>query len=241
MTDSGSASPFTRRGFVIAALAVAVLALCAVAAVLANLLGGADRDAAAPPAGPASSDAVPAAAASICGLPGYQPTGSLTEAPATKWVLFGRFAVPDSRNQYGPGTINPDGLRTCYAHNPTGVLYAAANLTGMSTDSTLRSDVIRAMVASGPGQEAALAGAQTEAEPSAVTFQVAAFRVTSYTGDRATVDLVLRASNGAYLSFVEDWVWQDGDWKIVYSNDGSTRFPPQQIASLGGYIPWAGA
>lgn len=71
--------------------------------------------------------------------------------------------------------------------------------------------------------------------------QVAGFQVVSYTGGLASVDLVFRTSAGALVSQVVDLVWEQGDWKVRYSDTGGFLSPAHTIDSLVGYIPWSGA
>ena len=241
MSDqSNQQNPFTTRRFIVAVVAVGIIAICAVIVIVSNLTGGGKASpttaANTPSAGPVDADP------SACGLSGATNSGTLSEAPKTVWVLFGRFAVPNDPKSFGPGHIASNGVRTCYAHNQTGVLYATANLIGMGTDKTIAVDVIKAMVEPGPGRDAAIAAAQTSAGGSAtLTFQVAGFKINSYDGRNASIDIALHSSDNSYVSLVYDWEWKDGDWKGILTSAGQPRVAPAQISSLGGYIPWAGA
>ena len=49
--------------------------------------------------------------------------------------------------------------------------------------------------------------------------QIAGFRLLSYTGDKATVEVVAAADDGSektYITSSADMVWQDGDWRFVF-------------------------
>jgi hypothetical protein len=192
------------------------------------------------PASPSAS-ALPDGAASVCGLPGYEETSSLDTAPTTTWKLVGTVAVPDDPQGAGPGRTDSAGLRTCYSHTAKGALYAVVNYMGESTDGRLRTQLAE-LVARGPGKEAV---AKTLASPSSSSsgrIQVSGFKITAYSASEATVDVAaaVTSKGGALVSFPIVMRWEDGDWKIELSDDGTFPLDPSQIQSLGGYIPWAG-
>lgn len=246
MSDqSTQQNPFTTRRFIVAVIVVGIIAICAVIVIISNLSGG-NASQSPTPASTHPAASTPAAATdpdpSTCGLGGATNSGTLSEAPKTAWVLFGRFAVPNDPKSFGPGHIVSNGVRTCYAHNPTGVLYATANLIGMGTDRTIAVEVIKAMVEPGAGRDAAIAAAQgSTGGNGTLTFQVAGFKINSYDGQTASIDIALHSSDNSFVSLVYDWQWKDGDWKGVLTSAGQPRVAPAQVSNLGGYIPWAGA
>ena len=63
-----------------------------------------------------------AASTSICGLPDG-PQAVPHTAPSAEWKLEDAFAYPTS-TQFGPGREQGN-VHSCYAHNPTGALFAA--------------------------------------------------------------------------------------------------------------------
>ena len=183
---------------------------------------------------------VEAVQASTCGLPGLDPAGTtLTAAPATVWTTVGTMAAPSAKG-VGPGRTSGDGLRFCYAHTAAGALFAVANLWAMGTDSRLTVPVLQQQTVPGPGRTAALAAGTPQAN-TGLSAQIAGFKVTSYTGRAATVDIAFQLNTGQLVSFPAPVQWDGGDWKAVLADDGTPVFRPSTLLGLAGYVPWAGA
>lgn len=234
-------NPFTSRRFILAAVVVGVILLCAVVLVVGTVVGGQAK----PTAGPApSSTATPSSAAdadpSVCGLKGYEATSSLDDAPRSKWELVGTIAAPTDPKGAGPGKIDSDGFRSCYAHTATGALYSAANFVALGSDATTRAK-LPSLVAPGPGRDAAEAQSTQSSESAGYRAQIAGFKIDSYDGKNATVDLALNYSTGQLVSLVLKLTWVEGDWKLVADNSGNLPIAPAPLQSLGGYTPWSGA
>lgn len=234
-------NPFTSRRFILAAVVVGVILLCAVVLVVGTVVGGQAK----PTAGPApSSTATPSSAAdadpSVCGLKGYEATSSLDDAPKSKWELVGTIAAPTDPRGAGPGKIDSDGFRSCYAHTATGALYSAANFVALGSDATTRAK-LPSLVAPGPGRDAAEAQSTQSSDSAGYRAQIAGFKIDSYDGKNATVDLALNYSTGQLVSLVLKLTWVEGDWKLVADNSGNLPIAPAPLQSLGGYTPWSGA
>jgi hypothetical protein len=230
-------SPFTSRGFITAAIIVGVIVLAAVIVLVTTLTSPHD-----PIAQPTSTPSSPVASGtdkSVCGLPGFETQSSLTDAPKTKWELVGTVAAPTDPKGAGPGKVESDGFRSCFAHTATGALYAAVNFLALGTDGTLRPRLTE-LVANGPGKDA-IANSNAAGSSSSARAQVAGFKIDTYDSKSATVDLVLNYSTGSLVSLPVKLVWEDGDWKLVLTDTGELPLKPAQLQSLGGYIPWAGA
>lgn len=225
------------RGFLAGAALVAVLVVAGIAVCLGAIFAGPHSTG---PAAAGTGAAGPVAGGSICGLPGMDHAGAtLTTAPAARWSTVGTMAAPSSKVA-GPGRVQADGLRSCYAHTVAGALFAVANFWATGSDPRLYRQIIEQNVAAGPGRAKALAepGAPSNTGMSA---QIAAFTVRSYRPDSATVDVALQASTGQQISFPVPVVWQDGDWRVQLADDGSNVFRPTILPSLASYTPWAGA
>ena len=241
-TESTTESnPFTKPGFIIAA--VLVVALLAAGIVIFLLpKGQSDAQPASPTLGtgstPAASASASAAGSSVCGLPTSTET-SLGAAPETKWELVGTMAAP-ADPQIGPGKTDAHGIRSCFAHTPKGALYAAVNLWALGSDPSKERAIAEQLAAKGPGREAGMKAPQTQAPASAVKIQIAGFNV-SYTANQAVVDLAFKADNGALASVRTTLLWQDGDWKGVVADNGAPLEEPRQVRDLSGFIPWSGA
>jgi hypothetical protein len=241
-TESTTESnPFTKPGFIIAAvLVVALLAAGIVIFLLPKGQSDAQPASPTPETGstPAASPSASAAGSSVCGLPTSTET-SLGAAPETKWELVGTMAAPTDP-QIGPGKTDAQGIRSCFAHTPKGALYAAVNLWALGSDPSKEHAIAEQLAAKGPGREAGMKAPRTQAPASAVKIQIAGFNV-SYTANQAVVDLAFKADNGALASVRTTLLWQDGDWKGVVADNGAPLEEPRQVRDLSGFIPWSGA
>ena len=167
-------------------------------------------------------------------------TGTVATAPAATWALVGTTAAPSIKGQ-GPGKVEEDGYRSCYARTPTGALLAAANYTALGSYGPLRKKFYEEATVPGPGRDALLRKPITGAGGGGARIQIAGFRVLRYDGKQADVDIAFRTSSGAVGGMVLNVAWSGGDWKIRVADDGSELSPVVQLPNLTGYVPWAGA
>lgn len=240
MSDTESRSPFTSRGFIFGAIIFGVLVLAAILLAVTSLGGGGGQSAPATTPTPttAATSEADADAASVCGLPGYEESGTLTSAPAAEWSIVGTMAAPSS-DTAGPGVIADDGLRSCYAHTVEGAAFAVANIWAMGTDGRISDLVTESLTVPGPGRDAALARETTQSNTGLST-QIVGVKVLSYDGTNATVDTAFQISDGRLISFPYALRWVEGDWKLVLTDDGLPTFRPVALQSLGGYLAWSG-
>lgn len=247
-SDASEQNPYTRPGFVVAALAVAVVLILAAVLGYRTLTGPEEEERTAPPTATAPSTSTaptetPSVAGvdSVCGLEAVELDGTLTAAPAdTEWELVGTTAAP-SVEDHGPGVVEANGFRSCFAHTPAGALLAAANVAAMGSDPDLASSVAQNLFAKGPGRDVALSTTPPGNAGGGVRVQIAGFRILNYAGTEASIDLALRGSNGVLGAQVFDLVWEDGDWKIQIAPDGQLPTDLAVLPDLTGYILWAGA
>lgn len=170
-----------------------------------------------------------------------QLSGTLTTAPDTTWVLVGTMAAPNVEDA-GPAVVDEDGYRHCYARTPTGALVAAANLVAMGSIPELADRLAEDGMMPGPLRDRALASPEPgSGSPS--NSQLRGFRLVSYDGDSAVVDLGVQAANGGYGSIMVTLIWHEGDWRYGVRGEGADQelsvtisWPP----SLAGYLRWAG-
>lgn len=237
--------PFRQRGFIAAAAVLALLVLVGVVITVLTVLDD-DSPAAREPVSPSSS-AEPTETstdpdASRCGLSGLEKSGTLTEPPAdVTWELVGTIALPSTVGS-GPGEASKSGVRYCYAHTPTGALLMAANIFAWNKAADPES-VLATSIASGPGHDAARALLREQSSGNAEDtsrFQISGFRLLSYTGAAAVVDLVLQGSDGQLVSMPIELAWEGGDWRLRLTASG-TLFNGQSLPDLTGYFPWSGA
>lgn len=228
------------KTFMAAVGIVGAIVALGVALSIANLV---DDDPVAPQASSSPSSSTPpetasTESASMCGLTDVQETGTVNLAPAAEWALVGTTAAPAIKGQ-GPGKVETDGFRSCYARTPTGALLAASNLTAMGSTPDLGKRATKDLTVPGPGRDVALA-APSGSSSSSVRIQIAAFRLLRYDGKTADVDMALRTSTGAIGAQVFNLRWHDGDWKVVLADSGDLKTPLAQIPSLSGYVLWSG-
>ncbi|WP_052436969.1 hypothetical protein [Georgenia sp. SUBG003] len=155
---------------------------------------------------------------------------------------MGTVAAPSVEGM-GPGE-DDDGLRTCYARTPTGAVLAAANVAAMGSSPELVGRMTEEMTAEGPGRDAALDHLEADGAPEipgGVRYQIRGFRLLDYTGTEASVDVALGVDGGLTGSFVLDLRWEDGDWKVVLTDDGGLGSLPAPVPDLTGYTLWSGA
>ncbi|WP_211878337.1 hypothetical protein [Pseudarthrobacter albicanus] len=240
-------SPFTRPGFIISA--ALVIAMIAAVVVIFFLPKG---DGTAQPAPSSSSDNVSAAPTksgdatgkSICGLPSTSET-ALGSTPKSTWTLIGKMAAPTDPKTFGPGVTDEDGFRSCFAHSPTGALYAAANLValGSSGDPKLNQKMTDRLLMPGPGRDIAMADSRTmpSSGSSNTSVQFRGFVIKSYSRSAANVDIAFQTSAGVLGHAVLPMEWADGDWKLAIADSGRLINDITALSDLSGFIPWSGA
>lgn len=246
-TESTTESnPFTKPGFIIAA--ALVVALIAATLVIFLLPKGQDNAQPAPAASPDSASAAPTKSAdavgkSICGLPSSTET-TLGTAPKTKWELVGKMAAPTDPKTFGPGLTNGDGFRSCFAQNPTGALFAAANVIALGSSTTLdKVQLAEDYLVPGSGRDAAIADTKAKApstSSSGGTPQFQGFLIKSFTPAEADVDVAFQLPTGQYAHTVLSLRWVDGDWKVKAADDGQIFNAVAQLSDLSGFILWTG-
>ncbi|UOD83459.1 hypothetical protein [Paenarthrobacter ureafaciens] len=230
-------NPLTKPKFIISAVVVAIIvALGIILALIPKGGGTPTADPTTTGTSTASAQPTATAAASICGLPAGSQTKPATTPTDTKWELIGKIAAPTAPKQYGPGKTAANGLRSCFAHSPTGALYAAANVTVLSATGKARL-VYEQLAVPSPERDALLNQPQPQ-ETSSVTAQIAGFQIRSYEADRAVIVIAAKGSNGALVSVPVPLQWHGGDWKVVVPATGSTG--GGQISDLSGYVTWSG-
>ncbi|PPF72632.1 hypothetical protein [Pseudoclavibacter sp. Z016] len=250
--EENTSSPFTRPGFIVAAIVVAIVLTLGITLTVVGAFSRNEDDAVAEPTStsdqpsdttqppsPSAPEAVePDGGGSVCGLPGEELSGTLSEAPATEWAYQGVIPYPTS-TEHGPGETGPSGVRTCFQHTPAGALFMAANAMSQGSDATTATEWIEASLSQGPYREQLLSEAGAGAASSNIRVNVAGYKILSYDGASATVDLAARISSSGentVVSSIYYLVWEDGDWKIDASNIAPMNITP--IPDVAGYTAW---
>ena len=187
------------------------------------------------PAGPASGDV-----GRGCGLP-VGDQGVPVEAPVVDgWEVNRRVVVPRS-SAYGPGKQDRDGFRRCFAHSPTGAVFAAYNVIAAMADQHQALATVGKLMLPGPETDALLKQLRKEtAGESSNPIQIAGFRVLDATPDRATVLLAMPVET-AYMTATFTLVWHVDDWRLVPPPPGSALGAPYaQQRDLSGFVSWSG-
>ena len=239
-SEDSEKSPFTRPGFIAAAIVVALIVVCAIILVIVNLSRGNPEPA--PSTSEPSSTTAPSTPAasgdeSVCGLGGVELSGTVTAAPETTWKYQDVLAYPSSATA-GPGATDPSGYRYCFARTPEGALFAAGNMAMMSFDNSIRSTWLPYVLSKGQYHDTLLSAALGASESNLRT-NIAGFRVLSYDGERALVDIAFQTTGSGQIvtgSFAVHLVWSEGDWKIDASMSNPTNIA--QLPNLAGYTSW---
>jgi hypothetical protein len=235
--------PWTRPGFVVAALLVALIV---VAGLVVALWPSPNRHPAADPPAPSPGAANTNPGANPTGEPGNPlPTTVPTVAPPdVTWQLVHQVALPVSRSA-GP-TLVTDTTASGYAHTPVGALVAAAQISSRSALHNGRAmweaTLTRQFVPSAD-RDTLLAALRTQpdtpADPGELS-QLSGFRFISYTPDTAVVGLVDRTpgATAAYYITTLTLLWHDGDWRMVAPPGGSWTAASQKLTDQTGVVVW---
>ena len=177
--NTGASKKLIGSAVVVAAIVVLGLVLS-----LTNIFGG-ETEPTANPSAPSPSTATATATqtaqneASVCGLEAVELSGTVTTAPTATWALVGTTAAPSIEGQ-GPGKIDGDGFRSCYARTPTGALVAAANYAAIGSYAPLRARFYDEATVPGPGRDALLKKPITGGGEGGTRVQIAGFRILRY-------------------------------------------------------------
>lgn len=160
----------------------------------------------------------------------------LTAPRGAQWVVYRRTVVPQ-HPAAGPARIDPDGFRHCFAHSPTGAVYAAYNAVASLSDTATLTATTKRLLFPGSDRDRLLASAPPgEAEP----VELAGFRVVDTSRDRFTVALAMRVDE-TLASGTFTMVWYDGDWRMVPPGPGQQLGAPYaELRDLTGFVPWGG-
>lgn len=255
--DETASSPFTQPKFLLAA--VFVLALV-VMLVWLLLRGGAEdpeaeTDAApveTPSETPSTDQEAPSESAtsepaeveaSWCGLEAVETEGTLTRAPAdTEWQYVGTVAVPAVEG-HGPGVIEENGFRRCFAHSPQGAVMATMNYIAATDTAATHRQAIEHLLAAGPYRDSILSQAPpspNEQLNGGIRGTFEGFRLLSFSPSSVEVDVLIRIDpNGQYVSVVLPLVWEEGDWRVALESEEHLQNSFVELSSPSGYVSWS--
>jgi len=234
-----NSSPWAQRGFILAAAFIGGLVLLGIVLILVSPGGGNEDSIKQPNSNaPAVSPARKDPNASVCGLAaGSQQVPAVP--PEAQWELVGTIAAPTERKTIGPG-IKQDKRRLCFAHSPTGALFAAVNFIAIAGRSPNDTALLRELTAEGRARDELLKQGSAPSD-SSFRMQVAGFRVGAYSSKETDVDVAFRTSEqGALIHMAVPMRWERGDWKAVIATE-ATPFIVERLQNLSGYVAWGGA
>jgi hypothetical protein len=233
---------WTRPGFLIASVIVAVIVFAGVGIALLPSPGRNHTPAArgTPTDGPTTGNVAESPAD-----PG--PTTVPTVAPqGVTWQLFGQVAVPYS-DSAGPRRVTTS-TASGYAHTPIGALIAAAQIStrsGFSNGRDVWEPVVTEQFVPSADRDRLLGNLRnTPPEPArpGELSQPAGFIYQSYTQDTAVIGLVDRAPSRtnapAYFIATVTMLWKDGDWRMVAPPGGSWLSVNREANDLTGVVEW---
>ncbi len=247
-TDEETQNPFTRPGFVAAAVVIALVVVLGVIVAIVNATSSEPDPEPVPSSTTTATSTTTAPStthtistdggeASICKLGGKSDEVPVS-APEALWKYQGTTAYPTSET-YGPREDDPAGFRFCFQHSPTGALFMAANAITQGSDPAVSSPWIDYAAAEGLYRDELVSdvtGGGTEAKS---RYLIQGFRILGYDEESARIDVAIRASGDGtsiYVSAVYELVWQDGDWKL--STDTLEPLKTAPVPDLAGYIAW---
>jgi hypothetical protein len=163
--------------------------------------------------------------------------------PAVTWQFEADMLIP---LQYagGPATTASNGVRSCFAHSPTGAVLATLVLLGQIRNKDLAEVVLEERVLPGPGRTRALAEVRSPSTPETNgQVQFAGFKVMDYERNRAIIQVAAELNNENVASLPITMVWSGGDWKAALKPDGSFngQVAPDVLQGLEGYVRFSGS
>ncbi|MFG3554265.1 hypothetical protein ACGGAQ_07755 [Micromonospora sp. NPDC047557] len=231
-------SPWTRPGFVLAA--VLLLVIVALGVVVAVQSDDDAKPSAAAPTVPAGSAA-----------PQPETTGKLSTAvPVTApagvtWQVVRGTALPFS-DRAGPRE-HSDTQAKGFARTPEGALIAAAQLVSRvgaaagraSWEPTLTQQFLPS--ADRDTLQAALAAEPEQPAQPGDLAPLAGYLYLTYTPDTAVIGLAYRSANGTtarWFIVTTTLQWRDGDWKMVAPPGGAWTSLSRTVTDLNGVVEW---
>ena len=247
--EESNPSPFTRPGFLVAAVLVALILIAAVLVVInnsgksGNSGAGVSTTSAPPPVATSPTpEPTPAGSRSICGLKGEKVEAArLSKAPEVEqWDYQGTMAYPTSK-AVGPGAKNPAGFRYCFQHTPEGALFTTAYALAVGSTPEAARTWLGYFAPPGRFRDALVSPSAVSSTDAAaqVRMDIAGFRLLEYTGETARVDIaVTGASQGVPFtgSYIYNLAWTAGDWRM--NTNLSDAFSFAIIPNTAGYVPW---
>jgi hypothetical protein len=169
----------------------------------------------------------------------YAPT-------AVTWQFDGTMLIP-LQVAGGPAKTAANGVKSCFAHSPTGAVLAAMVLLGQVQNRSIALDVLKERVVPGPGQVKAIAEGRAElaTPPDTTDVQFAGFKVVAYPkdGSQAIIQIAAQLGDQGVGALLVTMQWFKGDWRALLQDDGTFNgtVEPDILSTLNGYVRFSGS
>ncbi|WBQ05596.1 hypothetical protein [Kribbella sp. CA-293567] len=168
-----------------------------------------------------------------------------TTPTAVTWEFEADMLIP-TQQEGGPAVMDSAGVRSCFAHSPTGAVLAALVTLGQIRNPDLTMPVLRQRFVQNAGLKVALAEGKATPPTQGPTQSVAqftAFKVVDYLPQRAIIQVAVRTEDTKVGAIPVTMVWSKGDWRASLQTDGSFNgaVEPDLLQSLTGYVRFGGA
>jgi hypothetical protein len=160
--------------------------------------------------------------------------------PDITWELVGGETVPVSLSA---GPTKADGpVRYGFAHTPTGAVLAAVNIAirYAFTPGTGWLQITQRQVEPSKGRDVFVSARRNLIDmtpPEGGLGQVAGYRLTDYTSDRARIEIGYVFASGLRQSYPATVEWRDGDWHLALALDGNPGPRPVAVEHMAGFVP----
>jgi hypothetical protein len=268
--DGDEASGFWQeRGFVAGAVVLGAVVICVLLWLVVGNTGGNQAQPRPTPV-PTATDPTTAPTEEPTGPPAT-PSGDQTSTPTPRPPKPGtggcNTAKPDQaiprvapagvtwqfeddmlfplQQEAGPAVMDRNGVRSCFAHSPTGAVFATFTLLAQIKNPALTTEVLATRIAPGPGRDKAVADNRATPTPrsEARSGQFAGFKILDYEPTRAIVSIAVRFDERTTAALPVTMVWDGKDWKGKLQADGSFNgsTEPDLLGSLQSYVGFQGA
>ncbi|MEU3855227.1 hypothetical protein [Streptomyces sp. NPDC029554] len=160
-------------------------------------------------------------------------------APADlKWQELGGSRVPTSASA-GP-TRSAGPVRWCFARTPMGAVLAAHVIPAQMTGPDWRA-VVEEQVQPGLGRDLFLSQRSSIDDSQLTSRQTgsfAGFAVRDYDDKSATVNVLIKSPQGAFVSTMVQLRWSSGDWKVEPGSDGGLHSKVTTAGGTDGFVQW---
>ena len=177
---------------------------------------------------------------SVCELGRVALEGSIGDTPDAEWVEHRGAWLPISET-YGPGEYQTDGEFSCFEHSPRGMLFAASAYTGQLTNPSYWEETPDVFAGEYAEQHRAEAEELFTTVFSEADTALGGFRLVSYDGDTAQIDMAVTSFDGSETSRTSvllDMIWADGDWYID-ATESELAISLTPLPDLIGYQNWS--